>query len=157
MIRLSSWVLATLLSGCKTLPALTQTKEPVPLSTVHGWIAQQHWIQAMDALILLSQQPEVEVGVWRALGEVHGRLGNQAMASHAALQPNAPELEQLGQYVFELEEWLNEHPTRYQRVTQPAFSGGHHARSAADYASGLLSDLGGDTSRLDLDPISPFK
>lgn len=157
MIRLSSWILAMLLSGCKTLPALNQTKEPVPLSTVHGWIAQQHWIQAMDALILLSQQPEVEVGVWRALGEVHWRLGNQAMASHAALQPNAPELERLGQYVFELEDWLDEHPTRFPRYTKPVFSGGHHARSAANHAPGLRFDLGPDSSRLDLDPISPFK
>lgn len=157
MIRLSSWALAMLLAGCKTVPVLTQSEEPVPLSTVHGWIAQQHWIQAMDALIILSQQPEVEVGVWRALGEVHWRLGNQAMASHAALQPNAPDLERLGQYVFELEDWLNEHPTRYPRYTKPAYSGGHHTRGITSHAPGLLFDLGAGSSRLGLDSISPLK
>lgn len=157
MIRLSCWVLATLLAGCKTVPALTQTEAPVSLSTVHGWIAQQHWIQAMDALILLSQQPEVEVGVWRALGEVHWRLGNQAMASHAALQPNAPELERLGQYVFELEDWLDEHPTRYQRFTKSDYSRGHHARGVTSFAPGMPFYLGTDSSRLDLDSISPIK
>lgn len=157
MSRGSVWVLVMLMTGCKTMPALTQSNEPIPLSTVHGWIAQQHWVQAMDALIILSQQPEVEVGVWRALGEVHWRLGIQAMASHAALQPDDPQLERLGQYVFELEDWLNEYPTRYQRFTKPAYSGGYHARSTANHPPSLHFDLGTDSSRLGLDPISPFK
>lgn len=102
-----------LLVGCQNPVKMQALPQSDPLTQAHVWMSQGHWVQALDVLEPLTFSHASDPAVWRALGEVHWRLGVEAMASYAALRPNAKGLEGLGNHVFKIEEWLDENATRY--------------------------------------------
>lgn len=93
------------LSGCQWA---VQPPAPSVVGEARIWSQQGHWIQTVDSLEQQAQQLSDNPALYRVLGEAYWRLGIQAMASYAALQPDAAELESLGKQVFELEAWLDE-------------------------------------------------
>ena len=132
ILRVAMILAVGLLSGCQNPVRPASAVLPADLSDAQVWMAQGHWIQAMDVLETLSYETPEDPGVWRALGEVHWRLGVEAMASFAALDPNSAGLESLANHVFQLEEWLDENATRYNacRVYADApFAGALDGRS----------------------------
>lgn len=120
---------AFLLSGCQ-LNVQPQPSQEV--SRARLWSDQGHWIQAVDTLESASDRLANNPALYRVLGEAYWRLGIQAMASYAALQPDADELEALGQQVFELEEWLDENQQGSRAARE--FS----SRAGADVIDGFV-------------------
>lgn len=121
------------LAGCHSLESQLLPTAQVPKAKLYS--EQGHWIQVADQLQPGSQRLEANPALYRVLGEAYWRLGIQAMASYAALQPDAGELESLGQKVFELQEWLDENQ-----------SGRRSARESDDHAMGAVG-VGRDLSR----------
>lgn len=121
------------LSGCQSIESHLMPAAEVPKAKLYS--EQGHWIQVADQLQPGSQRLEANPALYRVLGEAYWRLGIQAMASYAALQPDAGELETLGRQVFELQEWLDENQ-----------AGRRTARESDDHAMGALG-IGRDLSR----------
>lgn len=111
--------LAVGLSGCQTLEP-----RPAPPSVMAAegqlWLAQAHWEHARQRLDMLARQTQ-DPGLWRDLGAAHWRLGIEAMATAAALDPTQAGLEDLGEQVFQLEAYLNEQQTRVGVSRNPGF------------------------------------